>query len=110
MLSDDEARQAIINLAALGDEEGTIAYDPTVEVLLQGPQGIAGNGMSGGGAFPITRGATWASWCAPRAQPPPPPRIVRMVRMSYVLGQLETALAALEAAERTEVLEFLETN
>jgi hypothetical protein len=48
VLSDAEAEDAITALAANGDEEGNIAYDPEAEFLLRGH---AYPGMSGGGAF-----------------------------------------------------------
>ena len=48
VLSDTEAEEAIKELAALGDEEGGIAYDPEVEMIIEGHSVV---GMSGGGVY-----------------------------------------------------------
>lgn len=47
VLSDDEAGQAVADLADMGDPEGGVPYDPEAEMIIRG-EAIAG--MSGGGA------------------------------------------------------------
>lgn len=63
VLSDDDARAAIEALADAGDEEGSIAYELGVELLVEGR---AIPGMSWGAAF--DRAGRWIAWFA-RARP-----------------------------------------
>lgn len=105
VLSDEAAVDALAELAAAGDEEGSIAYDPAVELLVSGPAGTAGVGMSGGAVFSTTGvylGVMVRASTAPGAQ------IVRVVRQRYILEQLASALAAQTPDARAEVAEFLE--
>jgi hypothetical protein len=102
VLDDAAAEDAIDELAAAGDEEGSIPYDPEVEVLVAAAAAV---GMSGGGLFDeqgqwvgvLVRGST-TDGVGPYA---------RAVRASYVVARLEAAHDALPDDASDEVAPFL---
>jgi hypothetical protein len=104
VLGDDEAREAIAALAALGDEEGSVPYDPEVEMLIRGQAVV---GMSGGGVYDDD--GRQAGILVRASGEHDGVQYVRAVRMSYVVGQLEATLASLPAAERAVFEPYLET-
>jgi hypothetical protein len=101
VLDDTQAAAAVEELAAAGDEEGSIAYDPEVEVFIEGE---AAEGMSGGGAF--DRNGRLVGILV-RAGKTPTRTFVRAVRLSHLLDELTTAAGALSAADRTRAAPFL---
>jgi hypothetical protein len=107
VLDDEQAHAAIARLQAAGDEEGSIPYDPAVELLVAGPQGIAAAGMSGGGAF--GKDGLYLGVMVRASSATSGEQIVRVVRMSHILARLEATLSVMEPAARAEVREFLET-
>ncbi len=104
VLSEDEARAAIDALGKAGDEEGGIPFDPEVEFLVEGPAGIAFDGMSGGGVY-NPEGAYVGVMV--RATTAPGPQYVRVVRIDYMQARIAATLASLPEVERAEVSEFL---
>jgi hypothetical protein len=88
VLDDDEAEAAIAALAAAGDEEGGIPYDPEVELLVEGE---ARPGMSGGGVF--DRDGRLLGILVRASTDLPSTQYIRVVRMTFVVGQLEAHLA-----------------
>lgn len=103
VLTDDEASRAIDRLAAAGDEEGAIPYDPQAELLLEGHAVV---GMSGGGVFDeqglqvgiLVRG----SFAELDVQ------YLRATRMSYVVSSVEGAFTSLSSEEKDAVGPYLE--
>jgi hypothetical protein len=102
-LSDDEARAAIEALAAAGDGEGDIPYDPEAEWIFEG---TAVAGMSGGGAFDAEGRVVGILVRA--SDPEGALRYVRAVRASFVASQMRRTFAALPAGERAEIAPFLD--
>jgi hypothetical protein len=103
VLSDDEASAAITRLASLGDEEGSIPYDPEVEYLLEGD---AEPGMSGGGAF--DHDGRWIGTLVRASDLHDGTRIIRIVRATYLSERVSTAFAALPPARRATLVPFLD--
>jgi hypothetical protein len=101
VLDDTQAGAAVEELAAAGDEEGSIPYDPQVEVFIEGE---AAEGMSGGGAF--HRDGRLVGILV-RAGKSRTRSLVRAVRLSHLLDELATAAGALSAADRTRADPFL---
>ncbi len=103
VLSDTEAEGAIKELAALGDEEGGIAYDPEAEMIIEGH---AVKGMSGGGVY------DWAGKqvgiIVRASNEYDGKQYVRAVRMTFVVARLISAYETLSDTERTAVSPYLE--
>ena len=103
VLPDDEAEQAIANLAAVGDPEGAIAYDAEVEVVIEG---AAVAGMSGGPVVDthgrLVAVLVRASGNLEGSQ------YVRAVRMTYVSSEVAAAFEALPAAAQDGIRGYLE--
>jgi hypothetical protein len=103
VLSDEEAVAALADLAAVGDEEGGIPYEPAVEMLIMG---IAAGGMSGGGVYDqdsrllgvIVRASDERNGV----------QYVRAVRMTYAVQELAAAYDALPPNEQAAVAPYLE--
>ncbi len=96
--TDDEARAALADLAAAGDEEGAIPYDPEVEMLVRG---TALPGMSGGGVFD-ERGAL-VGIMVRASTAPDVPRVVRAVRTTYVAERVAAIVGGLDPSLRDAV-------
>lgn len=104
VLSDEEAEQAVEFLATAGDEEGDIAYDAEVEIMMEGH---ALPGMSGGGVFD---GDGLQVGVIVRASDPIDGlQYVRAVRMNFAVGRLNAALEDLDDAQRQRILPYVET-
>ncbi len=102
VLDDDTARAVISELAAAGDEEGEIPYDPAAEMLLWGQ---ALPGMSGSGVY--DQEGTLVG-VAVRATTTPNGRgLVRAVRISHIAERLADAAATLPADQRGEITPYL---
>ncbi len=103
ILSNEEAETAISELAALGDEEGGIPYDPEVEMIIEGHAVL---GMSGGGVYDRTGNQVGilvrASYEYDGKQ------FVRAVRMTYVVYSLLLAYESLSDVEKDVVSLYLE--
>jgi hypothetical protein len=104
VLSDDEARAAIADLARREDEEGSIPYDPAVEILIRGNATV---GMSGGPVFDKTGRVVGV---LVRGSEPGPDglNIVRVVRLDYIVGYAAERAAKLPAAEGKNLAPFLD--
>lgn len=103
VLDDGEAAGVIEALRALGDDEGSIAYDAEAEFLVEGS---ATRGMSGGGVFDedgrqvgtLVRGSSTSMI----------PQYLRAVRTSYVVSRIGATLESLNDEERARVAPYLE--
>lgn len=84
--ADEEARATLAELGRLGDEEGAVPYDPTVEFVAQGQ---ALRGMSGAGAYNSVGQQVGILVRGTEAGHVP---IVRIVRLRYLAERLETAV------------------
>jgi hypothetical protein len=104
VLSDSEAESAIMELAALGDEEGGIAYDPEAEMIIEGHSVV---GMSGGGVY--DREGRQVGILVRASYEYDGKQYVRVVRMTFVLARLMSAYEALSDTERTAVSPYLES-
>ena len=89
ILSDGEATAALAALAAAGDEEGSLAYDPEVEFLVDA---VALPGMSGGGVF--DRDGRFLGAMVRASSGAHVPTIVRVVRMTFIEGRMAALVAA----------------
>jgi hypothetical protein len=104
VLDDTEAEAAVAELAAVGDVEGDIAYDPVAEMILEAGAAV---GMSGGAAFDIdsrhvgvlVRASTTTEIDT---------QYVRATRSTYVVAQLQAAFNDLEPADQEAVAIYLE--
>ena len=103
VLSDTEAEDAIKELAALGDEEGGIAYDPEVEMIIEGHSVV---GMSGGGAY--DQAGRQVGILVRASYEYDGKQYVRVVRMTYLVASLMAAYEALSDTERAAVSSYLE--
>jgi hypothetical protein len=103
VLSDSEAEAAIEELAALGDEEGGIAYDPEVEMIIEGYSVV---GMSGGGVF--DRGGSLVGVLERASYEYDGKQYVRVVRMTFVVDRINSAFEALSDSEKDMVSPYLE--
>jgi len=103
VLSDSEAEAAIEELAALGDEEGGIAYVPEVEMIVEGHSVV---GMSGGGVF--DRAGSLVGIMERASYEYDGKQYVRVVRMTYVVSSINSAYDALSDSERAIVSPYLE--
>jgi hypothetical protein len=103
VLSDLEAEAAIEELAALGDEEGAIAYDPEVEMIVEGDSVV---GMSGGGVY--DRGGSLVGVLERASYEYDGKQYVRVVRMTFVVDRINSAFEALSDSEKDMVSPYLE--
>jgi hypothetical protein len=105
ILSDGDARQALEMLARLGDEEGSIPYDPEAEFVFEGR---AIYGMSGSGVFNergeqvgiLVRGSLTDTTA----------QYLRGVRMSYVVGRIQAAVDTMSSEQQDAIKPYLETS
>ncbi len=103
VLDDGEALEAIAALATAGDEEGGIAYDAEVEMIIEG---AAAGGMSGGGIF--DRDGRLIGVLVRASEAPDLPQYIRAVRMVYIVKQLHDVFDALPAEQQAAVERYLE--
>lgn len=103
VLSDEEAEEAIDELAALGDEEGGIEYDPEVEMIIEGHAVV---GMSGGGVY--DRDGRQVGILVRASGEYDGKQYVRAVRMTYLVASLIAAYEVLSDTERAAVSPYLE--
>jgi hypothetical protein len=103
VLSNSEAEAAIEELAALGDEEGGIAYVPEAEMIIEGYSVV---GMSGGGVF--DRSGSLVGILERASYEYEGKQYVRVVRMTYVVTRINSAYEALSESERAVVSPYLE--
>ena len=106
VLDDATAEAAIAELAEVGDEEGSIAYDPEAEALLAGPAAV---GMSGGGVFDVA-GRHVGVLVRASTTDALPTQYVRVTRTAFARARLQAQLDALDTATRDDVLEYVEAN
>jgi len=88
VLGDAEVESALASLAAAGDEEGGIPYDPEAEMIVEGHAIV---GMSGSGAFDEAGLQVGVLVRASTAEIGV--QYVRLVRMSYVVARIEAVKA-----------------
>ena len=103
VLSDTEARDNIKELSALGDEEGGIAYDPEVEMIIEGHSVV---GMSGGGVY--NREGQQVGILVRASNEYDGKQYVRAVRMTFVVDSLMSAFEALTDSEKAVIIPYLE--
>lgn len=103
VLNDTEAEATIEELAALGDEEGGIAYDPEAEMIIEGHSVV---GMSGGGVY--DRAGSLVGILVRASNEYDGQQYVRAVRMTFVVASLMSAFEALSDSERAAVSPYLE--
>lgn len=104
VLSDSEAEDAIEELAALGDEEGGIAYDPEAEMIIEG-YSVAG--MSGGGVY--NQAGKQVGILVRGSYEYDGKQYVRAVRMTFVMASIMSAYGALSGSEMATVSPYLES-
>ena len=102
VLSDDEAEAVIDDLAELGDEEGEIAYESEVEMIIEGHAAV---GMSGGGVY--DRDGRQVGILVRASDEHGGRQYIRAVRMTYVVSVLQTAFESLTAAEKAVIGRYL---
>ncbi|TKC06660.1 trypsin-like peptidase domain-containing protein [Pedobacter polaris] len=102
ILSDTEAANVMLALKAAGDIEGTVAYDPNVEFILEA-QGIAG--MSGGGVF-NSEGQLLGIMVRASDQQKAP-KIIRVVKMSYIRFKMLELYNQLPQTPKDKVERFI---
>jgi len=103
VLDDDAAHNAILMLAAAGDEEGLIPYDAEAEFLFEGH---ASNGMSGGGVY--DKDGRQLGIAVRTSFLETGPQYVRAVRMSYVTAKIQAKLENLSPSEQAAIVPYLE--
>jgi len=103
VLNDTEAEATIEELAALGDEEGGIAYDPEAEMVIEGNSVV---GMSGGGVY--DRAGSLVGILVRASNEYDGKQYVRAVRMTFVVARINSAYEALSDSERADVSPYLE--
>lgn len=104
VLGDAAARDAIEALAAVGDSEGAIAYDPEVEMIIEG---IAVAGMSGG---PVVDEAGRLVGVLVRAtETADGVAYARAVRASWIAAELAAAYASLPPDQQEAIADYLES-
>ena len=103
VLNDTEAEEAIKELEVLGDEEGGIAYDPEVEMIIEGHSVL---GMSGGGVY--DRAGRQVGILVRASYEYDGKQYIRAVRMTFVIASLMSAYKALSDTERAAVGPYLE--
>ena len=92
-----------MELAALGDEEGGISYDPEAEMIIEGYSVV---GMSGGGVF--DRVGSLVGILERASYEYNGKQYVRVVRMTFVVACINSAFEALSDSERAVVSPYLE--
>ncbi|RJO65657.1 MAG: hypothetical protein C4523_15580 [Myxococcales bacterium] len=103
VLSEEEIETALAALADAGDEEGSVAYDPEAEFILEGSAAV---GMSGGGVY--DRDGRQTGILVRASTTEGAPSIVRAVRMRWVISALKTTYNALSQEARDAVKPYLE--
>jgi hypothetical protein len=93
----------VARAAALGDEEGGIAYVPEAEMIIEGHSVV---GMSGGGVF--DRSGSLVGILERASYEYEGKQYVRVVRMTYVVTRINSAYEALSESERAVVSPYLE--
>lgn len=101
VLDDDEAVEVIEELAAAGDVEGDIPYEPQVEMIIEGE---AQPGMSGGGIF--DRDGVLVGVLVRASDPIDDTRYIRAVRLTFAARQVAESIEALPDGERTRIERF----
>lgn len=96
--------EAQLALRDAGDEEGTLAYDPEVEIFVEG-QAVAG--MSGGAAFDV-EGRLVGILVRASTADLGGPSYVRAVRMTFVTAELTRTFDTLDPASQDVVRTYLE--
>lgn len=103
ILDDAEALAAIEELAAAGDEEGSIPYDAEVEMLVVSHAEV---GMSGGGAFDDQ--GRWIGVLVRASTTDGVGPYTRVVRATHIAEGLDEAFSTLSEAEQAAVAPFIE--
>ncbi|MDJ0663035.1 MAG: trypsin-like peptidase domain-containing protein [Acidimicrobiia bacterium] len=103
VLGDEAARGAIESLAAAGDSEGTIAYEPEVEMILEG---VAVAGMSGGPV--VDRDGRLIGILVRATSTPDGVHYARAVRMTWITAELADAFESLSADMQMPIARYLE--
>ena len=103
VLSDSEAEDAIKELSESGDEEGGVAYDPEVEMIIEG---YAVVGMSGGGVY--NREGQQVGILVRASGEYDGKQYVRAVRMTFVVDSLMSAYEELSDSEKAVISSYLE--
>ena len=104
VLSDESARGAIADLAALGDPEGSIEYEPEVEMVIEG---AAVAGMSGGPV--VDQEGRMVGVLVRATETPDGVPYARAVRMTWIAAELENALESLPTDLQAAVAPYLES-
>jgi hypothetical protein len=102
VLSDTEAEAAIDELHAVGDTEGNIPYNPSVEFFVEA---TAIAGMSGGGAFNsegqllgiIVRASDTENAV----------RIIRFIRITYIKSKVNDFYSGLSQTDKDKLSPFI---
>ena len=103
VLTDEEAEEAVADLAAAGDPEGSVLYDAEVELLIEG---VAAAGMSGG---PVVDTEGRLIGVLVRASGElDGVQYVRAVRMTHIASELDSAFEALSSDARSALAGYLE--
>jgi hypothetical protein len=103
VLSDQDADQAVAQLATLGDPEGAIAYETAVEMIIEG-EAVAG--MSGGGAF--DQEGRLVGVLVRATDVHDGTQYVRAVRMSWVVERFQAAYEALGPGDQEAIRPYRE--
>ena len=103
VLSDSEAEDAIKELSESGDEEGGVAYDPEVEMIVEG---YAVVGMSGGGVY--NREGQQVGILVRASNELDGKQYVRAVRMTFVVDSLMSAYEELSDSKKAVISSYLE--
>jgi hypothetical protein len=103
VLDDAQATDAVAELAAAGDVEGTIPYDAQTEMMLEAE---ATSGMSGGGVF--DRDGRLLGIMVRASDKHNGQQYVRAVRMTYIVSRLAAAFQTLEPGQQAVVRQYLE--
>jgi hypothetical protein len=103
VLSNSEAEDAIMELLEFGDEEGGIAYDPEVEMIIEG---FAVVGMSGGGVY--NRNGQQVGILVRASNEWDGMQYVRAVRMTFVVDSLMAAFEDLSGPDKVVISSYLE--
>ena len=103
VLDDEAARNAIATLAALGDSEGEIAYEPDVEMVIEG---AAVAGMSGGPV--VDREGRLVGVLVRATATPDGEHYARAVRLTWIAAELSGAIGSLAPSVQSSVATYLE--
>ena len=96
-------RVAIATLAALGDSEGEIAYEPDVEMVIEG---AAVAGMSGGPV--VDREGRLVGVLVRATATPDGEHYARAVRLTWIAAELSGAIGSLAPSVQSSVATYLE--